>query len=200
MKEILKNQKILIDVGLFSLLVGTVLLWGVFFDEEWFLYPVLVLIYMRIWLQLKGKKFTLEKLGFQPREYFWPFLWGTLFAIATWGNLSIFWSYYNIPDWIKDTRFFPMLFISVFVQELIFRAYFITAFEKKLSKIMLIIISSLVFVAIHLFLPDISIFFILLFSSGVFWSWLFIRYKNLYANIFSHFLINFWTPLILTSM
>ena len=201
MKKIINiKNKILIDIVLFALFVVTVLIWGIFFNEEWFLYPVLVLIYIRIAMQIKRGEYCSARLGCRPKEYLMPFVFGIAFAIATWINLWIFGSYYDIPDWIKDPRFLPMLIISVFVQELIFRAYFISAFEKNLSKTMLIVISSIVFVAIHLFLPDISIFFVLLFTSWVFWSWLFIRYRNLYANVFSHFLINFWTPLILASI
>ena len=191
------NYKSHIDSILFLLLVVTVLVWWMFFSNEWFLYPVLALIYTRIWWLIKHSVFTAEKLWCTPKQYKTPIILGVLFAIATWVNLWFFWSIYNIPDWIKDQRFLPMLILSVFVQELVFRAYFISAFEKVLSTKLLIFISSLVFVIIHIFLPDISVFFILLLISGIFWSWLFIKYRNIYANFISHFLINFWTPLVL---
>jgi len=193
----IKHKHIGVDIALFSIFMLIVVVWWFFFDTEFFLYPIIWLIYLRIYFMVEWGYFNAKRLWFKPKKHLAPFALGIWLAIATYINLWIFGQFYNIPEWMKEFKSGWLILLSVFAQELIFRAYFLTSFEKHLSKWPLIIISALAFVAVHIYLPWISLFFILLLFSWVFWSWMFLKYRNIYANIFSHFLINCWTPIVL---
>jgi len=193
----IKHKHIWVDIALFSLFMLIVLVGWFFYDTELFLYPIIGLIYLRIYFMIEGWYFNAKRLWLKPKQHLAPFLLGIALAIATYINLWVFGKFYNIPEWMKEYKAVHLLLASVLAQELIFRAYFISSFEKHLKPWPLIILSAIAFVMVHIYLPWISLFFILLLFSWVFWSWMFLKYRNIYANVFSHFLINLGTPFVL---
>lgn len=192
-----KISNMYLDTILFCIFTLTALWWVLFENNEVYLYPLLVFFYIRIGYLIYIRHRSSFDWWVRPKEHVKPFVYGSLFWLATWGNFYLFWEYYNIPEWMKKEQALIWILFHVSVQEIIFRSYFFIAFEDILNKYLLIFFSSIVFFMIHLFLPGISIFMIFLYIAWLFWGWLFYKYHNLYANIFSHFLINAWVPYIL---
>jgi membrane protease YdiL (CAAX protease family) len=153
---------------------------------------IIVLLLLALWV----KKINWEKLGLMPKSLlkgWWQIL---LFNIIVFVliQLTIFEMFIEFPSWMTDKDPLFGLLIIVFLQEMLFRGLLISWLERW-GQQKALWISVIVFVLFHLVAPYTwstagLIFAGLTFVGGYFWSWHFLKYRNIYLITISHLLVN----------
>jgi len=168
--------------------------------------PVTIAVLLAAWvahkliLQRREEDLGFNKKGLLP-EYILGCLWAALLIIP--GFLILV-----VTNQIEITGFnfngkliFGFLFLFViqsFSEEVIFRSYMIPTIERRFGTWTAVIISSILFMAIHLgnsginILPCFNLFF-----GGILMGLLFVRYRNVWAASGFHFLWNYLQSAIL---
>lgn len=95
----------------------------------------------------------------------------------------------EFPYWITDRDNIFNLIAVVAAQEIVFRSLLLTWLERW-GQNKALGISTIVFASIHFVLPSHWIITMLSIVGGYFWGWHFLKYRNLYWVIFSHFFVN----------
>ena len=146
---------------------------------------IIFLLALAIW----KKKVPWKKLGFLPKPWWagWVSIVISAVAVVVFAQLVI--QFTELPDWLRDKDPFLNLLLGVILQELIFRSVLVTWLEKW-GRQKALWISSILFAAIHLLLPD--PWFITAFSliGGYFLGWHFSKHRNIYWLVVLHLLAN----------
>jgi membrane protease YdiL (CAAX protease family) len=161
--------------------------------ENLFIFGVsAVLIILAIYI----KNINWEKLGLKQKSFFdgwWQIL---LFNISIFVlvQLTLAYKFINIPDWITDKDPIIPLLVIVFIQEIFFRGLLITWLERW-GKQKALWISVAIFVIFHLIAPYSwtsagLVFAGLTLVGGYFWTWHFLKFRNIYLLTISHLLVN----------
>ena len=103
-------------------------------------------------------------------------------------NLEVFQSEFSFSNFYFHFR---ILFIMPFLEEMIYRGFFFTVLKEKYSVKWAVIISSFLFALGHFSLEQ----FFPAFFIGVFFAYLFEKYKNIPMLIILHFFINVFSIL-----
>ncbi len=147
-------------------------------------------------LVLLIKNIAWEKLGLKPKSFFNGWWQVLLFNISVFTliQLTLFYKFINLPDWMVDRDPFLPLLVIVLLQEIIFRGLLVSWLEK-FGKQKALWISVVIFVILHLIAPytwsSVGIAFAgLTFFGGYFWGWHFLKFRNIYLLTISHLLVN----------
>ncbi len=162
-------------------------------------HPHLLLIIF-VWgasLVLTLKSFSPEKLGITISKSFslesitWH-LTLTLLGVLGLYTIKEF-SGGNIhPDWWDEYPKFWLPFISALLQELIYRSYLVNFLvHKKVSLISIYLISGLSFAWLHFFSSNLAVVLPITLIAGLGYTFLFLKFRNIYLITFSHALLNF---------
>lgn len=90
---------------------------------------------------------------------------------------------FNFPLWVFV---FGYVFLSVPVQEVAFRGFMIPRIEMITKNPMItILLSSLIFASAHIFFRSVTLV-LATFIGGIFWGYLFVKYRNLWPIQVSH--------------
>ncbi len=147
-------------------------------------------------LVISIKNINWKKLGLKPKSLFngwWQvLLFNTIIFVLV--QLTIVNKFINLPDWMLDKDPLLPLIAIVFLQEIIFRGLLISWLEHW-GRQKALWISVIIFVMFHLVAPytwsSIGLIFAgLTFVGGYFWSWHFLKFRNIYLLTISHFLVN----------
>ena len=157
---------------------------------------IFVTIALLLILALFVKNIPWKNLGLMPKNLFQGWWQVVLFNLSVFVlvQLTIYYKFIDLPNWITDKDPLLSLLVIVLLQELIFRGSLITWLEK-LGKQKALWISVLVFVLFHLVAPyswsvaGLS-FAVLTLIGGYFWGWHFLKFRNIYLLTISHLLVN----------
>ena len=161
--------------------------------EDIFIFGTITLLLI---LTFFVKNVPWKNLGLIPKKLFQGWWQIILFNVSVLilVQLTIYYKFINLPNWIIDKDPLLPLLVIVLLQELIFRGLIITWLEKW-GKQKALWGSVLVFVLFHLITPyswsvtGLS-FAILTLVGGYFWGWHFLKFRNTYLLTISHFLVN----------
>lgn len=142
------------------------------------------------------KNISWKKFGLIPKNLFQGWWQVVLFNVSVLilVQLTIYYKFIDLPNWIIDKDPLLPLLTIVLLQELIFRGILISWLERW-GKQKALWISTIIFLVFHIVTPySWSIagfsFAILTLVGGCFWGWHFLKFRNIYILAISHFLVN----------
>ncbi len=161
--------------------------------ENLFIFAALTIFLILVFFT---KNIPWNKLGFQSKQPFngcWQvLLFNIVIFVLIQTTLDI--NLIELPKWITDKDPILNLLVIVFIQEVLFRGVLISWLEHWGNR-KAMLLSTLIFVAFHLVAPYawsvVGLSFALLtFIAGYFWSWHFLKFRNIYLLTVSHLLVN----------
>jgi CAAX protease family protein len=156
-----------------------------------------------VWIVIKGEKLGLESIGLHNRDWGKSILWGVIGAVIAFGALAILLFIFGkvgIPfgqgsdvQRYKNVSLWAMSFMVLragIVEELCYRGYIIERLEKMTGSWVVYFLIPLIFFGIFHYRQGIG-GIIISFVAGAILAVLYIKRRDLKANIITHFLVDF---------
>ncbi len=162
-----------IGARIYTLLIVSVLLYGVIKKEGW----------------------TSEAVGLSTRnfkKFSGPYFFATVTAMVAIIEIARMLGVSAISSWWTKPHFLFLFFVVSFFQELVFRGILMPLLGKIFpDAFMVIIVNALLFAGMHIIYPNPAIGLPFAFIGGIFFAALYRRYPNVYLVSISHAVLNF---------
>lgn len=135
------------------------------------------------------KNIAWSTFGITPKQWWKGWESIVMFNVIVFVLIQLTDQVIEYPFWITDRDQLVNLIAIVTAQEIIFRSLLLTWLERW-GQQKALWISTIVFASIHLVFPSHWVITTLSVIGGYFWGWHFLKFRNLYWVVLSHFLVN----------
>lgn len=167
-------------------------------NSDLVIFPYIALILLWSGWLIRKKQLSFRDLGIGPRSFEGLEI-SVIVTILLTGLILLLSDVLLIPEWLKDDNSLLFLLFHTFIQELIFRGYFLSRIKKLCPhKFLVALIGGIIFGLIHFILPDSFGVVIATTIAGTVWGVLFLKFHNLYYVWLSHFVVNIAINILLS--
>lgn len=184
--------KPMIEIFLFGILpILVVFLLGINFESSHLIIiPYVLVVLARFGYLLHLKKISFREAGFVSLKngYKW-YLAVTVIFIT---GLYFYRNFIVLPPWLAESDPILVLIIHALVQEIIFRSYLLQKIRLVIpNEFLVAIFCGILFSFFHIVMIEPFVVMVLTFFAGTIWSYIFLKFPNIYLVTMSHFLVNF---------